>query len=393
MRDLARPPALPRRRALVAAAVGSFLVASTLASCGDDDGASPGPTTTATTASLAPGPTSGVATTVPPASSSVPRNYDFAAPGVAASGLDAPWGLAFLPDGSALVSERDSGRILQVTAGRPATEVTVIEGVSHVAESGLLGLAVSPNYASDGFVYAYFTTSDDNRIVRFTLADPDNLEVLVDGIDKAQFHNGGRLAFGPDGMLYATTGDATKRSNAQDPDSLNGKILRMTPDGAPPPDNPDPTSLVWSLGHRNVQGLAWDSSGRLFAPEFGQDTFDEVNLIEPGANYGWPEVAGTGGAPAYVDPLITWTTDESSPSGAAISGDVLYVAALRGEGLWRIPITGDGLGEPEVALDGAGRIRTVAVAPDGALWVMTSNTDGRGDPGDDDDQILRFAPV
>jgi glucose/arabinose dehydrogenase len=360
--------------------------------CGDDDGTSPTSSTEATpaptTTGAAPttgGPGTGAPTTAAPAA----HSYDFAAPEVAVSGLRSPWGLAFLPDGSALVSERDSGRILHVTAGREPEEVMRID-VAHTAESGLLGLAVSPGYAADGLVYAYYTTSSDNRIARFRLGEEP--QVLVDGIAKAQFHDGGRLAFGPDGMLYATVGDATQRPLAQDASSLNGKILRMTPDGTAPPDNPTPGSLVWSMGHRNVQGLAWTADGRLFAPEFGQDTTDEVNLIQPGANYGWPEVEGTGGAPSYVDPLVTWSTDESSPSGAAISGDVLYVAALQGQRLWAIPITAQGLGEPTVALDGYGRIRTVAVAPDGALWVMTSNTDGRGSPRAGDDQILRFAP-
>jgi glucose/arabinose dehydrogenase len=381
-----------RHRPIVSAAA-TVLAFALVAGCGGDDGSS-GPSTSApstsaaTTTTAAPRTESpgGASTTAP---TGAPRTYDFGAPEVAVSGLRAPWGLAFLPDGTALVGERDSGRILHVTAGREPEEVMRIE-VSHTAESGLLGLAVSPTYASDGLVYAYYTTSSDNRIARFRLGEEP--QVLIDGIAKAQFHDGGRLAFGPDGMLYATVGDATQRPLAQDPSSLNGKILRMSPDGTAPPDSPTPGSLVWSMGHRNVQGLAWTADGRLFAPEFGQDTTDEVNLIQPGANYGWPEVEGTGGAPQFVDPLVTWSTDESSPSGAAISGDVLYVAALRGQRLWAIPITPDGLGEPTVALDGEGRIRTVAVAPDGALWVMTNNTDGRGSPREGDDRILRFAP-
>jgi glucose/arabinose dehydrogenase len=145
------------------------------------------------------------------------------------------------------------------------------------------------------------------------------------------------------------------------------------------------------MGHRNVQGLAWDSRGRLWATEFGQDTFDEVNLIEPGGNYGWPEVEGVGGDPAYVDPLVTWSTDEASPSGLAIADDTLYVGALRGQRLWTIPLSGDGLGEPAAELDGQyGRLRNVQVAPDGSLWITTSNRDGRGDADDDDDRVLRL---
>jgi glucose/arabinose dehydrogenase len=170
-------------------------------------------------------------------------------------------------------------------------------------------------------------------------------------------------------------------------------VLRMDPLGDPPLEdpNPDPDSLVWSTGHRNVQGLAWDSRGRLWATEFGQDTFDEVNLIEPGGNYGWPEVEGVGGNPAYVDPLVTWSTDEASPSGLAIAGDTLYAGALRGQRLWAIPMSGDELGRPEAQLDGQyGRLRNVQVAPDGSLWITTSNRDGRGDPDGDDDRVLRL---
>jgi glucose/arabinose dehydrogenase len=380
-----------RRRALLTAALVPLVAASSIASCGDDgtDGQSSNPVTTAEAGGQT--TTTAVGSTAAPTTPAPARNYDFSQPDVAVSGLDAPWGIAFLPDGSALVTERDSGRILQVRAGQPATEVATIDDAHHEAESGLLGIAVSPTYAQDGLVFVYFTTRSDNRIARFVLGEEP--EVIVDDIEKANYHNGGRLAFGPDGMLYATTGDALDESDAQDADGLNGKILRMRPDGTPPPDNPDPESLVWSMGHRNVQGLAWDSSGRMFAPEFGQDTFDEVNLIEAGANYGWPEVEGIGGDSEFVDPLVTWSTDESSPSGAAIAGANLYVAALRGQRLWRIPVTAQGLGEPDVALDGYGRIRAVAVAPDGALWVMTNNTDGRGSPRDGDDKILRFAPV
>jgi glucose/arabinose dehydrogenase len=202
-----------------------------------------------------------------------------------------------------------------------------VPGVRASGEGGLLGLAVSPDYAHDGLVYAYFSAASDNRVARFTLGGEP--EVIFSGIAKASIHNGGRLAFGPDGFLYVTTGDASSSGRAQDPSSPNGKILRMQADGSPAPGNPDPGSVVWSLGHRNVQGLAWDGSGRAFATEFGQNTWDEVNLITPGGNYGWPVVEGRGGDGRFVDPLVVWPTDQSSPSGASISGDTLYVAALR----------------------------------------------------------------
>jgi glucose/arabinose dehydrogenase len=194
-------------------------------------------------------------------------------------------------------------------------------------------------------------------------------------------------------MLYVGTGDAGDTSRTQNPNSPNGKILRLTPDGDPAPGNPTPGSAVYSLGHRNVQGLAWDAESRLFATEFGQNELDEVNLIRPGRNYGWPNVEGQGDTDGgrYTNPLITWPVAGASPSGLAIAGNTAYVAALRGQRLWTLPLNGDTIGQPSAQLQGRyGRLRTVAVAPDGALWVTTSNTDGRGDMRAGDDRILRF---
>jgi glucose/arabinose dehydrogenase len=199
----------------------------------------------------------------------------FAAAETVARDLEAPWGLAFLPDGGTLVSERDSGRILRVRPGAEPEEVATVPGVAPRGEGGLLGVAVSPDYQRDRLVYAYLSTTDDNRIVRFRVGEAP--QVLVAGIPRAAIHNGGRIAFGPDGMLYAGTGDASDGRNAQDPGSLGGKILRLRPDGGVPDDNPFPGSPVWSLGHRNVQGLAWDADGRLFATEFGQNRVDDTN--------------------------------------------------------------------------------------------------------------------
>ena len=322
----------------------------------------------------------------------VQRNYDFAKPEVLATGLSVPWGIAFLPDGSALIAERMSGRILQLRNGSAPQEVMTVTGVRANGEGGLLGLATSPSYAQDGLVYAYYTTSSDNRVARFRLGAAP--EVIVSGIAAAGVHNGGRIAFGPDGFLYIATGDAGTSSRAQDGASLSGKILRVNPDGSPADGNPIPGSRLWSLGHRNVQGLAWDANARLFATEFGQNTFDEVNLILPGKNYGWPSVEGVGNNGAFVNPLVTWSTSESSPSGDAVSGDSLYVAALAGRRLWKIPITDAGLGTPQAVLQAQfGRLRTVVTAPDGSLWVATSNRDGRGSPAAADDRILRFAPL
>ncbi len=310
-------------------------------------------------------------------------------PAVLATGLRAPWGLTFLPGGDALVSERDTARVLRIpaTGGAPA-EVARLSETRPAGEGGLLGLAASPSYATDGYVYAYLTAERDNRVVRFRLGEPP--EPVLTGIPKGTVHNGGRIAFGPDGLLYVGTGDGGDRSLAQDRSSLGGKILRLTPEGAPAPGAASP---VFSLGHRNVQGLAFDDAGRLWATEFGQNRFDEVNLVREGDNGGWPEVEGPGsGGGRFAAPLVTWSPDEASPSGAAVAGGALYAAALRGQRLWRVPLDGSGgVGEPQALLTGEyGRLRTVERAPDGSLWVLTSNRDGRGSPGPDDDRVLRL---
>ncbi|WP_454197824.1 PQQ-dependent sugar dehydrogenase [Nocardia sp. Marseille-Q1738] len=359
------------------AAVAGLLIAGAMVACAEENPADP---------SVPPLPT-GVGTTSPSSPTGQP---DLGAPEQVAENIDVPWGLAFLPDGAALVAERDTGRILRLVPGRAPEQVYQVPGVAARGEGGLLGLAVPPDYAETRYVYAYFTADADNRIVRFRLDGQP--EVLVADIAKAGNHNGGRIAFGPDGMLYAGTGDAGQSRRSQDPASPNGKILRLTPEGRPAPGNPDPGSPVYSLGHRNVQGLAWDRAGRLFAAEFGQDRFDEINLIEPGRNYGWPAVEGAGGTDrGYTDPLVTWTTAEASPSGIAIAADTLYAAALRGRRLWAVPLEDGRSGTPRAELhDRYGRLRTVAVAPDGALWLTTSDTDGRGDVDPGEDRVLRF---
>jgi glucose/arabinose dehydrogenase len=320
--------------------------------------------------------------------------FNFTQPQTVATGLVAPWGMAFLPDGSALVSERDSARLLQIRVGQAPAVLGTIPGVVPGGEGGLLGLAVSPTYAQDQWVYAYYTAQSENRIVRFRLNALGTQQLVLSGLAKATIHNGGRIAFGPDGMLYAGVGDAGNTANAQNTASMNGKILRMTPAGGVPSGNPFGTR-VYSYGHRNVQGLAWDAQGRMFATEFGQNTFDEVNAIVAGGNYGWPTCEGVCNNPSFRDPIVTWTTAEASPSGAAIANGHLFAAALRGTRLWAVPLTAaGGAGTPVAELQNQfGRLRAVVLGPDGWLWVATSNRDGRGSPTAQDDRILRFPPI
>jgi glucose/arabinose dehydrogenase len=322
---------------------------------------------------------------------------------VVAAGLEAPWDLVFTPDGEALVSERDSSRLLSIDSSGNVEELQRLPE-NGTGEGGLLGIALSPNYESDGYIYAYYTTDTDNRVTRFRLGEDP--EPVLTGIPVLTYHNGGRIAFGPDGNLYVGTGDAGDTSNSQDLNSLGGKILRVTPDGDVPADNPFSNSPIYSYGHRNVQGLAWDEGGQLYATEFGQNRYDEVNRIQPGGNYGWPAVEGEGGFFAsgeYIDPIATWATSEASPSGAAIlkNGAIpqwegsFFMAALRGQRLYRLALDPSGtVTEQEELLSGqAGRLRHVVQAPDGSLWVLTSNRDGRGTPIATDDRILRLAPA
>ena len=312
-----------------------------------------------------------------------------------ATGLHVPWGIAFLPSGDALVSERTTGDIVQIPkgGGSPKTVMHLPDVDTNAGEGGLLGIAVSPAYAQDGLVYAYYTTTSDNRIVRFKLGG--SVTPILTGIQAGAIHDGGRIAFGPDGKLYAGTGETGQSNLSQDLKSPNGKILRINGDGSVPDDNPFPGSPVWTYGHRNVQGLAWDRVGRLWSSELGQNQWDEVNLIRKGHNYGWPDVEGKGDTQGgkFTNPLVVWPTSEASPSGDAVVGNKLFVAALAGQGLWRVPLKGAKTGKPRKLYAGRfGRLRTPVLAPDGRLWIATSNTDGRGTPKPGDDRIISVKP-
>lgn len=351
-----------------------------LAACSEDPDAGPGPATvTANTSS-------------PEAPDRAPEVI-----GEVATGLSVPWGLAFLPDGRAVVTERDSRRVLVVDPdGADPVVAGDIEQAAPQGEAGLLGVAVSPGFERDRLLYLYVSTDSDNRILRAELGEDDLLgptEVVLDGIPLGAIHDGGRLAFGPDGFLYASTGETGNGELSQDLDSLGGKILRITTDGEPAPGNPDPASPVWSYGHRNVQGLAFDADDNLWASEFGQSSFDELNLIEPGANYGWPEAEGRDPDDAFVNPRVVWSTGEASPSGLAYADGHLWMAALGGVRLWQVDVAdGDASDPTDFFVGEYGRLRTVVTAPDGRLWVTTSNRDGRGAPADSDDRILVVDP-
>lgn len=311
---------------------------------------------------------------------------------VVGSDLNSPWSVVFYGN-TPLVSSRNTGQIFEINKDGSTRLVGSVEGAVHRGEGGLLGLAIH-----DSYLYAYYTTDSDNRISRFMISKQTGQllvgrpELIVDSLPSATTHNGGRIDFGPDGMLYVTVGDAGDRDSAQDLGSLGGKILRMTPEGDIPDDNPFSDSLIYSYGHRNPQGIAWDSDGVMYSTEFGQNVWDELNIIRPGANYGWPEVEGNadcqqGQDCLYVDPVQQWETSKASPSGMAIAEGVIYIANLRGSVLRAVPL--DNLSDSKDYFKGEyGRIRDVVATPAGELWFVTNNTDGRGIPATDDDRIM-----
>jgi glucose/arabinose dehydrogenase len=369
----------PLRRILLTAVV---LVALSLAACSSGRGpvTNPGDTPPGTARGSGPVATPGE-------------------PAELVTGLESPWGLTFLPDGSALVSERITGELVRIPAdGGTAVTVGVVPDVVASSEGGLLGIVASRDFGTDRTVYASVSGARENAVVALRIADDfrslTRVRVLLDGIQTADRHHGGRIVIGPDGNLWIGTGDAFEPRNAADDATLNGKILRIRPDGSIPDDNPSRHSPIYSSGHRNVQGIAFGPDGTAYASELGHRTWDEVNVLRPGRDYGWPETEGIHGSTGEP-PILTMHPDDASPSGVAYAAGSLWIGALGGQRLWQQPVDGDAaVGDPIQHFEGDyGRIRTVEAAPDGTLWLITSNTDratwGGTAPRPGDDRILR----
>ncbi len=309
-----------------------------------------------------------------------------------------PWALDFLPDESLVFTERSGNiKLIAKDGGRPKL-LGVIDQVEAVGESGLLGLAVHPQFDTNHQIYVYHTYRSQgrllNRVVRYRIEDEKLVDekVILDGIPGASNHNGGRIKFGPDGLLYITTGDAQEPEQAQDKKSLAGKILRVKDNGDIPKANPFPGSPVYSLGHRNPQGLAWDENGRLWETEHGSTAHDEVNLIEAGANYGWPIITGDERRPGLKAPVIQSGRETWAPSGAAVLDGTLFFTGLRGQALFAVDVREPR--QPSVSFAGeCGRLRDVVVGPDGFIYIATNNRDGRGRPAPADDLIIRIDPA
>lgn len=340
---------------------------------------------------------------ITPAQQSKPQNNILREPEVLVEGLTVPWDFAFLTgDQGILITERPGNLVLFKVDGTK-TNITIPRAKPR-GEGGLLGLKLHPNFAQNHFLYLYMSTSagltgTKNAVFRYTFENNElkNEKLIIGDIPGALYHDGGRLEFGPDGYLYITTGDAQNENIAQDKNSLGGKILRLYDDGRIPTDNPF-GSAVWSLGHRNPQGLAWDSAGRLWETEHGRSGItsglDEINLIEKGGNYGWPtiegdeEKAGMQNPVQHSGPDTTW-----APASALFYDGSIFFGGLRGETLYEAVLDGTQVARIETHFKNRfGRIRTVRLGPDGLLYFTTSNRDGRGSPQAGDDKIVRVDP-
>ena len=319
---------------------------------------------------------------------------------IVAENLQIPWEIAFLPEGDFLITERP-GTLKRI--GKNGLVIS-IEGVVHRGEGGLLGMTLHPRFHENQYLYLYFTTRAmsglQNRIERYRLegAALTDRTMIIDRIPGAPNHDGGRIAFGPDGLLYVTTGDAQNSALAQDKNSLAGKILRVRDDGSIPSDNPF-GNAVYSYGHRNVQGIAWDDTGRLWATEHGRSGvlsgYDELNFIEKGKNYGWPDIQGDEQKEGMIAPIINSGAKETwAPAGAAYYKGSIFFGGLRGEALYEARLEGEKVKDLKMHFrQQYGRIRAVVIGPDGFLYLTTSNTDGRGKPKPGDDKIVKINPV
>jgi hypothetical protein len=302
-------------------------------------------------------------------------------PNVVASGLTVPTGLVVLPDGSAVVAERDSGRLLQVFPDRsPARELMTVTGVDAAGDGGLLALALSPTFLEDGLLYAYLSTATDNRVVRFPIGGTPN--PVFTGIPRGAVHNGGGLLFGPDGNLYVGTGDAGNPALAADPASLAGKVLRIDVFGRRAGGRP-----YVSRGHRDVTALCPAGGDQIFALDDATDGPDELNSLVAGGDYG--------DGPNAVEPVAEIAGEEGGLGGCAVAGSTVFLAALDGERVHVLTLDGSGAvtGDPDELLGGEyGRLRSAVLDAEGGLWLTTSNKDGVGTPGEDDDKVLRILP-
>ncbi len=331
----------------------------------------------------------------PPENISNQKDQDIS---IIAQNLEIPWEITFLPNGDILTTERQ-GRLIKVS---PETQViSEIQGVRHVGEGGLLGMALHPDFENNNYIYLYYTTQENNltnKVSRFAFKDNSLSQetLIIDNIPASQNHDGGRIAFGPDGLLYITTGDSNQPSLAQDTTSLAGKILRINSDGSIPDDNPFGNE-IYSYGHRNPQGLAWDNEGRLWVTEHGpsgaQSGFDEINLIIKGGNFGWPEITGDQQKENMISPIIqSGATETWAPAGIVFLNDSLFFTGLRGQTLYKAEIISGGQLNLEKFLSSEyGRLRAIAKDNNGNLYISTSNLDGRGSPKANDDKILKIS--
>jgi len=338
-----------------------------------------------------------------PSGDLIPTTKDQPALSIVAQDLDTPWALAFLPDGSLLFTQRP-GTLSMIAADGTQRQVAQMSEVAEIGEGGLLGLAIDPEFSKNNFIYMYYTYQQSgentrNRVVRYTFKDQQlsDPKILIDAIPGAPNHDGGRMKFGPDGFLYITTGDSQEPSLAQDKNSVAGKILRVTTDGKAASGNPF-GNLVYSYGHRNPQGLAWDATGNLWATEHGRSIpisgLDELNLIKAGTNYGWPIIQGDETRSGMQTPVRNSGSTTWAPAGIVYLNGSLFFGGLKGQSLYEAVLDGQNISDLKVHFKGKfGRVRDVILGPDGMLYITTSNKDGRGSPLANDDKILRVNPA